>query len=76
MLQGSQVSALDHLACQLVYASDNTPNRGTQFPICSQRPEDGLKIAGGVSGEVIDVVDDLQPYKYGDNAATPLGDLG
>ena len=69
-------AALDHLAWQLVLASGNRPDLTTQFPIRTSRcrwnprtrcPEPTpLKVGGGVSREIMEVIESIQPYHGGD----------
>jgi hypothetical protein len=52
-------SSLDHLAWQLVLANGGTPKSGpggTQFPILEKRGKTPIKIAGGVSADVAQLI--------------------
>ena len=67
-------SALDHLACCLVEKNGGTATEQTQFPISNKRPRDkgekpSPRIAGGVTDNVLRIVDALQPYQRGQDAA-------
>jgi len=61
----SMRAVLDYLAVQLVAASGNQVKKGqggTQFPIRLERQSNGLKVAGGVSEDILRAIDSLQPY--------------
>jgi hypothetical protein len=61
-------SALDHLAWQLVLANNGTPViKTTAFPVFDTQPKQ-LKIAGGVDPQALAIVENLQPYKRGQDA--------
>jgi hypothetical protein len=69
-------SALDHLACQLVIANGGVPEFVTPpltaFPVWAERlTQNGgikdLRIAGGVSPQVLAKVEGLQPYNRPDD---------
>jgi hypothetical protein len=65
-------SALDHLACQLVIASDGTPSNRTQFPFHksrafwneSTRAREPVRIDihPGIRSDIIQAVEAVQPY--------------
>jgi hypothetical protein len=62
-------SALDHLAWQLVLANGGSPvdgPGGTQFPI-RKPPASTVTIAGGVDPDALRLIDDIQPYRGGDD---------
>ena len=67
-------SSLDHLAWQLVLENGGTPVEGhTRFPILKVRPtasSQGIhplpNVVGGVSNAALTLVDEAQPYYFGD----------
>lgn len=56
-------SALDHLAFRLAIK----PNHRTQFPISKSRPPNGIRLQGGASDQVTEVLELVQPYGDGIN---------
>lgn len=75
-------SALEHLMCQLVESKGGMVTRETQFPIRDVRRIDKagkpvpLKVAGLTAADVLALIDALQPYQRGGNAAShPLSVL-
>ena len=75
-------AALDHLAWQLVLASGGIPREGrggTQFPIVVGRREATTKpmvsVAGGVTPEVLVVINAVQPFHRRDSESHPLATL-
>lgn len=61
--------SLDHLACQLIIATDGTPSNATVFPIHEVPPAPDRygrtrpQISPGVPKKLREVLDEVQPYK-------------
>jgi hypothetical protein len=66
-------SALDHLAWQLVLLHGGTPTRRTRFPLMQRRHASGElpNIEGGVSDTTRKLLDEVQPYTWGDDGHDP-----
>jgi hypothetical protein len=64
-------SALDHIAHDLVRSAGNEPTRQTAFPIHAKKPS-RVSIAGGVTPEVLALVDAVQPYHADEPDTNPL----
>jgi len=58
-------SALDHLAWQLVVVNRGTATKWTQFPIVKNPPAQPITIDGGVDPAARAMIDDLHPYRGG-----------
>lgn len=72
-------SALDHLAWQLVLANGKTPGTGTGFPIydpAMKEPESFFaRKVQGMGPEAIKAIEDLKPYKGGNDMLWLLHEL-
>lgn len=68
-------SALDQVAWELVEMNGGVPSRKTQFPILDFAPtKDGVRVplrvkakTGGVSEDVLTLIERAQPYSHGDD---------
>jgi hypothetical protein len=70
-------SSLDHLAWQLVEHNGGAPTENTSFPVLKIGPtpnKQGVQppptVVGGVSEDAMAIIEDAQPYKWGEHYAT------
>jgi hypothetical protein len=60
-------SALDHLAWQLVLHNGLEPTDRTAFPVLRSSQPGRLEVTPGVSAEALALIEEVQPYRWGED---------